>query len=240
VESEDGSGLEAPATGTVERVRASFHLLLEGHLNPWIFMPAWFAREGIVRDEEASKASATLTTSPSVLAFRTDDFSFLATAESVEIYSSNEGLEPILRDLLLNMFTLLRHTPLSTLTVSRSVHLAGESGPAFDVVTPYWPALLPIAPFEQVLSEPSVAGISVEGVSSDIADCEIALSLQPSQRSDASLFIECRYRFALSSDQASGAGALDDILKNRLSVTRSHSESVCGYFSQHLLGYQLT
>lgn len=229
---EGATGLQEP--GEPVRVRVGLHLLVDGHLNPLLFTPTWFLREGLLRKEEVEIARETQSADSSFLAFNTSDFSLVVSLDSLEVFSNNEGMEPVIRDLMLNVFTLLRHTPLSTVTISRSAHLADATEPAHS---PAWSRLLPFAPFEPILGKVAVADISIQGSAGPIPEnSRVTISIQPSKVQGATLFVECRYTYRLPSDeQASGADALRDLLRTAMEITKFHSDDAINHISQALL-----
>lgn len=231
---EPTEGAIDPRPPEYARIRSGLHLLVDGHLNPLIFVPEWFRREDLLRDEEVESAEASLSSSSSFVAFKTNEFSFVVSLNSLEIFSNSAGLEPVLRDLMLNIFTSLRHTPLTKLTVSRSAHLANVTDLA---IPPLWQCIMPMAPFEPLLGKPTVADISVKGFTGPVPEgAQVAISLQPSTVHDAGLFVECKYSYDLPSD--GGVGSTDnlpDILKNAMETTRDHSEATYARFSNLLL-----
>ena len=230
----ESAGAVEPHALTHTRVRTGLHLLVDGHLNPLIFVPEWFRREDLLREEEVDTAEATLSSSPSFLAFKTSDFSFVVSLNSLEIFSNRASLELVLRDLVLNIFTSLRHTPVTALTVSRSAHLAGLAN---STNPPLWPSILNISSFEPLLGQPTVVDISAKGSAGPTLEgAQVTISLQPSTVRDADLFIECKYSYDLPSDE--GVGSVDilpDILKSAIDTTKDHSEAIYSTFSSLLL-----
>ena len=163
--------LLSPLPNQFVRIQTGLHLLVDGHLNPFIFMPEWFHAEDLLRDEEVEEAKKSITKSvtsdSSFLAFKAGEFSFVVSRNSLEIFSNSEGLELPLRDLMLNIFSLLRHTPLTRLTISRSAHLASDRP---SPSAPYWSVLLPLAPFEPLLGKPTVVDISAKDVAGPVPE----------------------------------------------------------------------
>jgi hypothetical protein len=234
----DEGALQSGSAATV-RVRTGLHLLVDGHLNPLIFAPGWFGKEGLLRPEEVESAKASVSADSTFLAFRTSEFSFVVSLSSLEVFTNSEGHEPVLRDLMLNIFSLLRYTPLSALTISRSAHLAHASDPS---IVPKWSALMPTAPLEQALGKALIVDITAKGSEGPVPEqSEVTLSIQPSRVDGASLFIECKYSYALDSDEhIASAEMLNDRLKNVMETTRDHSESAFTHFSDLLLTTQAT
>lgn len=231
---ESTEGAVKPTPDEFVRVRTGLHLLVDGHLNPFIFVPEWFHTEDLLRDYEFDDAKKSLTSDSSFLAFKTGEFSFVASRNSLEIFSNSGHLELPLRDLMLNIFSLLRHTPLTRLTISRSAHLASAISPT---VSPHWPSLLPPSPFEPLLGKPTVVDISAQGSAGPVPEgSQVTISIQPSSIENAALFIECKYLYHLPSDEGTGStGIFRDILKNATETTRDHSETTYDLFSKLLL-----
>jgi hypothetical protein len=231
---ESTEGAVEPTPDEFLRVRVGLHLLVDGHLNPFIFVPEWFHKEDLLRDYEIDDAKKSLATDSSFLAFKTEDFSFVVSRNSLEIFSNSGHLELTLRDLMLNIFSLLRHTPLTRLTISRSAHLASAASPA---VSPHWPSLLPPSPFEPLLGKPTVVDVSAQGSAGPVPEgSQVAISIQPSSIENATLFIECKYSYNLLSDEDTGSATVfHDILKNAIEATRDHSETAYDTFSKLLL-----
>lgn len=233
-EVDQGAGTVQQDPAEPTRVRTGFHLLVDGHLNPLLFSPKWFHREGLLRKEEVETAEATQTTDPSFLAFNTNDFSLVVSLDSLEIFANSDSLEPVIRDLLLNAFTLVRHTPLSMLTISRSAHLASSVEPN---ASPAWSKLLPLAPFEQVLGKATIVDISAQGSAGPVPEnAQVTISVQPSKVQGAVLFIECRYAYGLTADDRnSSVDVLVDLLKSAMETTKYHSNNTFKQFSNLLL-----
>src|SRR4051794_39538926 len=109
----------APTDGNdsvqVERVQGGFHVVIDGHINPMILLPDWFKQEDLLRAEEVEAANQQLKAGPTFVAFNTSDLSFVASQQTLEVFSNNEGHVLVIRDLIQSVFTLLSHTPLKKL-----------------------------------------------------------------------------------------------------------------------------
>jgi len=230
------SDADRPALAGVERVRTGLHLVVDGHLNPMIFSPTWFQREGLMREEEVEYANERLKAEPSFVAFQTQHISLVVSQNNLELFSNNEGLELTIRDLLLNVFTLLRHTPLTTLTIARSAHIAFIRGGRDAGLKPNWPALACFDAFEDHLDSPELTDVSFRshgGFSGDSA--ETFISIQPSQVPNADVFVECRYSTGLDGDEEkTSVDVLHLRLKDEMMDTRRHSEATFDHFSDLL------
>jgi hypothetical protein len=215
-----------------DRVRGGLRLAVEGNLNPMIFVPSWFRREALLRDEEVEVAQRNLEADSFLVAFKTDDFSFVASTDRLELVSLNEGLHLVLRDLALNMFTLLRHTPLSELVVTRFVHLARD-GAAPDWSRLVGPHLLADGPLpDAALSELALEGTGPRGA-------RTVVSLRPSDISGSAVVVECTYAFPLEGGNEHNASTegLMDLLKNAWDDTKAHSDAASAHLAGLLLDF---
>jgi len=216
----------------VERVQGGFHVVIDGFFNPMILLPKWLGEQGLLRLKEVESANKTLTANPAFVAFNTSGLSFVCSPQTLEVFSNNEGHVLVIRDLIQSVFTLLSHTPLKTLTISRSGHFGVASPPGEEVVTPSWDPLLPRSVFAPVLRSPGLSDLAAKGPGIlPLPGSETVVSVQPSEISEASLFVECRYSGSLEDgDGRSGAVVLTDLLKDCLEQAERHSQTVFAHF----------
>lgn len=194
-----------------------------------IFVPTWFRREALLRDEEVEVAQGSLEADSFLVAFKTDDFSFVASTDRLELVSLNEGLHLVLRDLALNMFTLLRHTPVNELVVTRFVHLARDGS------APEWARLVRVDLLEDGLQDAALSEFALEG--SGPRGARVVISIRPSEISGAAILVECTYSFQLpgGNEQQASTDGLTDLLKNAWDDTRQHSEAASARLAGLLL-----
>jgi len=220
----------------VDRVQGGFHAVIDGYLNPMILLPSWFEREGLLRAEEVATANERLEAAPTFVAFNTGGLSFVASQQSLEVFSNNEGHVLIIRDLIESVFTLLSHTPLKKLTISRSGHFSAIALPGQSVVAPSWDTVMNRAAFAPILESPGLSDLAARGPGIlPLPETYTTVSVQPSENSDASLFVECQYAGSLEvGDGRSGAVVLTEMLKDCIERADQHSQVVFKHFGDLL------
>jgi hypothetical protein len=82
-----------------------------GNFNPAIFQPSWFARMGLISDEEANAASLYMI-HPQLSAFETESFTLQATSNMAEFIAEGKPFRDIVRDVAEGTFGVLSHTPI--------------------------------------------------------------------------------------------------------------------------------
>src|SRR5438552_6425805 len=87
-------------------------VVLAGSFNPRIFDPWWFAKEGLIQEDEAKNAETTVMTSTLAI-FSIGWVRVQAEAERVQMSATQPQYYDPIRDLVLGTFRILRHVPLS-------------------------------------------------------------------------------------------------------------------------------
>jgi hypothetical protein len=98
-------------------------IVLVGNLNPAIFTPAWFARQGILSAEQADAAEVNIV-HPQIAHFKMD---WLVVRVEPERFAADTAEAPYTRllDLVVRTFKeFLPHTPLGKLGINRTVHFS--------------------------------------------------------------------------------------------------------------------
>ena len=97
-------------------------IVVVGDMNPQIFHPLWFAREGLLTESEAEEAEVKLV-HPDIVAFSADWLEAQVTREKFIIKTKMEAYFEPLRDLAIGTFSLLAHTPLRAVGVNFDRHV---------------------------------------------------------------------------------------------------------------------
>lgn len=229
-------------TVPTQRVEVGLQIDIEGHINPSIFLPQWFGREGLLTDGEVNDASDSLDEDEGYVFFRTKDLALEATLERLRLYSVHEGLQLAYRDLALNIFALLRHTPLTSLRVIRFAHLAPAppvNQPVSTLVHPQlaWERMANLDPWAGLINESTVASVSVEGLGP--GDSHATVTVEPSHLENAVVFVACSYVYELTPRPEKNDGTSSDVLvaalKDEWEKVVTHSEQVFNYVGNTLL-----
>ena len=113
--------LESPRP-TVKILLDRSSIVLVGSFNPTIFQPAWFGHHQLLRDAEASDAKVEFI-NPQLSHFKTDWLEVQVTRDRFMVLNRNGGYEEPLLDLVISVFALLEHTPVTALGMNREVQL---------------------------------------------------------------------------------------------------------------------
>jgi len=104
-------------------------IVLLGRFNPSIFQPWWFAKNGIVGEQEADGAEIEII-HPEICKFQTEYF-LIQAERSRFMVSSIAGPLEMVKDFVLKTFTdFLNHTPVGILGINRVVHFDTGSNKA--------------------------------------------------------------------------------------------------------------
>src|SRR5688572_8331526 len=95
-------------------------IVLLGSFNPAIFHPEWFARHGLLREDEG-KADLDVV-SPPVASFSLDWLKVQVTGDRFIATAEDVGHSLPLRDLVIGTFTYLEHTPIRGVGLNRLMH----------------------------------------------------------------------------------------------------------------------
>ncbi len=215
---------------SLRRVEVALQLELLGKLNPSIFTPRWFASEHLLRLEEAS-AARDIVEEDDFVSFRTADFAIEVTRQRFVLFSRNQALDLTHRDLVVNLFLMLRHTPLQTLTITRLALLGPEAGDTGDLL---WERLLLTEPWAEVLTRPAPDRVTITGEGP--AGYPTELTAETSGRPDAPLLVRCTYDRVLTEagSEMESAEPLGSTLKNEWELLVDHSDRVISHIGDLL------
>jgi hypothetical protein len=236
----DPTGLTAASP--TQRIEVGLQIDIEGHINPGIFLPQWFGHEGLLADGEVAEASSSLDQDEGYVFFRTQDLALEATLERLRLYSVHEGLQIAYRDLALNIFALLRHTPLTSLRIIRFVHLASAppvSQPAGPLVQPSlaWERIANLDSWANLINGSTLASVSVKGIGP--SGSRVTVTVEPSHLENALIFTACSYGYNLTPrpdrEDSTSSDVLVATLKDEWEKVVAHSEQIFEYVGNVLL-----
>lgn len=151
-------------------------VVLVGRLNPAIFQPSWFLANGLLPKEEAEKAEVRII-SPQVTELGTDWFRLLVLPERFSAITLDTARQPALRDLVVETFKLLEHTPLQSMGINRAQHFRMESAEGWHKVGHF---LAPKEPWKDLLVEPGTCSVAVQGRLAVTAHSRLTVRVEPS------------------------------------------------------------
>jgi hypothetical protein len=184
---------------------AGVSVVLLGSFNPPIFHPSWFARQGLVRSEEAENAEIHLV-HPDLVSFTAGWLELQVTQSQFTAATVQDPHESV-RDLVVGTFSLLRFTPIDKMGINRDGHfrMASESewhSVGHRLVPPNnWP----------FLAEPGMASVTEQGVRSDGREGYIRVKVEPSIPVSPGVYIQVNDHYQWRT--AEGETALDSIIQ---------------------------
>ena len=153
-------------------------IVLVGRFNPAIFHPLWFAKQGLISDSEAETAEVQLL-HPEVASFSLDWLGVQVIKERFTAATADAAhLEP-LKDLVINTFSVLEHTPLTQMGMNREIHYRM---PSPEAVLQYGSLLVPLPRWKQVMLEPRHQSVRMAGKRPGAEDAVLRVTVEPSIR----------------------------------------------------------
>jgi hypothetical protein len=184
-------------------------IVLVGSFNPQIFQPAWFAAEGLIREEEAQAAKIELIHRQITL-FSLDWLHLRVTDEQFAATTTQSAFYEPLRDLVLGTFRLLRHTPIRMMGLNRDAHFRMSSEDAWHA---FGHRLAPKEPWAGILKEPGMRSLTMEGLRPDNLKGYIRVRVEPSVRVHPGVFVNINDHYqAKDIELARGCDEIVDIL----------------------------
>ncbi|HEY3393442.1 MAG TPA: hypothetical protein VGK58_12095, partial [Lacipirellulaceae bacterium] len=95
--------------------------VIVGSFNPAIFHPLWYAKNGLIPEDEANSASIEIVHNDATI-FTTEWFTQQVTKERFVVESRDPTKINTLRDLVINTFAILEHTPLTKFGINSMRH----------------------------------------------------------------------------------------------------------------------
>jgi hypothetical protein len=175
----------------------SMSVVALGSFNPAIFHPEWFARNELIRENEA-KTSEIKVISPEVTVLSTEWFTLQVTGERFSLESKDERKFLPLRDLVVSTFDLLEHTPIKAFGLNRSEHFKLESETAWHELGHHF---APKTSWENILDHPGMSNLTMEGTRSNSTAERIQITIKPS--TDFGVVISINEHYQHSNDDES-------------------------------------
>jgi hypothetical protein len=154
-------------------------IVLRGSFNPKIVQPAWLARQGLIREEEAEAATIQVMTHDVAIV----NFEWLEiniTEDRFSAVCKDPARHLPLRDLVASIFELLGHTPIRQLGINRQLHIPIEREEDWHRIGH---TLAPKDAWSGLLDEPiGMLSLTIEGQRAASAAKYIRAKVEPSKR----------------------------------------------------------
>jgi hypothetical protein len=189
-------------TTTLAPVMTALHLeldspniVLRGNFNPSILQPAWLGAHNLIRSEEAEKAKVEIIAEP-VSSFTVDWLQLQMTHDRFSATSDAANARP-LRDLVLGIFKLLEHTPLTSLGINRNMHFKMQSTDDWHTVGH---RLVPKEAWERFLTKPGMLSVAVRGKPKARPHAVLNVKVEPSARVPDGVYVSINEHYQESGD----------------------------------------
>ena len=189
----------------------SVNIVILGSLNPAIFQPSWLASNKLIKYSEAENVQLEIV-HPQIAKFSTEWFLLNVSAGRFQVATTQEPYYEPLRDLVIGIFSLLRHTPVTALGINQEFHYSIESEKKWHKIGD---SLAPKTPWESVLSTPRMLNIIMKGERSDDYKGYILAKIEPSPRETFGIFISVNDHYELPSDNSGNVDGAINILKEQ-------------------------
>lgn len=149
-----------------------------GSFNPRIFHPSWFAKQGLIQEEEAERAvNPEMVITADVAIFSIGWLRVQVQAERLEMATTQPPYYEALRDLIVGTFKVLRHTPIRMFGIHRMAHHRSADHEQWHTVGH---ALAPKQIWESVLHQPGLHSLVIQGKRDDGYVGAINVTVEPS------------------------------------------------------------
>lgn len=157
----------------------SHSLVVRGLLNPSIFQPYWFNKNGLLNDNQAEKAVVKVI-HPSISDFNIEWANIHVQREILSATTSADGSEGPLKDFIAGTFKLLSHTPVFGLGINREFHFVVQTK---DELNEIGHKLVPKKTlWSAIMSEPGTASVSVQGKHRENSSGILTVRIEPSKK----------------------------------------------------------
>jgi len=203
------------------------NIVLVGSFNPSIFQPAWFKANNLLRPQECDAAKIELI-HPEISSFSIDwlKISVFLNRFSVETADAHH-FEP-LRDLVLGIFGLLEHTPVSKMGLNRQMHFSMIS---LEKWHGFGHMLAPKELWKGIMEEPGLLSMTMQDRRKEPPGY-VRVKIEPSTKITPGIYMEVNNHYEFEGENA--LQKLMAILKNSWSEIISFSDKI----AEHLLGQE--
>lgn len=172
-------------------------IVVVGNMNPRIFHPFWFVKEGLIPESEAEAAKIEVI-HPDVAVFSTDWMDIQVTRERFIAKTSMEAFFEPLRDFTIGVFDLLGHTPISALGVNFELHVSLRK----EKIEELSDQIVPDKFWKERNIDPQLNQFSmrIDKPKGAFFERYIVLKIQPSKLLESGLFLDFNNHFQFSSN----------------------------------------
>ncbi|NKC16743.1 MAG: hypothetical protein GKR94_32480 [Gammaproteobacteria bacterium] len=199
-------------------------VVLLGDFNPKIFQPSWFGAQGLIRPTEAETAEVKII-HPDVVEFSLEWVQVQVTRERFSADTRQDAFFEVLRDLVLGTFDLLSHTPVRRMGINVQMHFRM---PSEDAWHSFGHKIAPKDLWTELLDNPGLANLTMQGGRPDEYDGHIQVQVQPSrQLSPHGIHLAVNDDYMLKGkDSTTGSKGMMEVLQNSWVQSLERSRSI--------------
>jgi hypothetical protein len=194
--------------------------VLIGAFNPTIYQPAWFAKNGLIREEESNNAKVQVV-HPEITTITIGSITIQIQTERVIASTMNAAEFEVLRDLIVGTFKTLPHTPINMLGINYDSHFKLSSEDAWHALGH---RLAPKEPWANILDKPGMRSLTMESPRPNDMKGFIRVKVEPSTRLKFAAYININDHYQIHDHKPeNGCEAIIEILSSSWndSLTRS-------------------
>jgi hypothetical protein len=190
-----------------------------GFFNPKIFQPAWFAHQGLIREQEAEGAKLEIVHQEAVI-FKTEWFHFEVFQERAMFLTTQSQFFEPLRDLALGTFRILQHTPLTKMGINREMHFSCTE----EARNALAEKIAPREPWKQIGVDTKLATMTTLAKRPDDYKGAIFIKVEASQRAIPGIFVSINDHYEVANEkEAEGANEILSMLEAAWKQSTSRS-----------------
>lgn len=183
-------------------------VVVVGSFNPAIFHPEWFLRHDLIAEEDAKEATVKLV-SNEISEVYLCGLRLVCVSNRFSLGTSNISQSARLQDLLLNIFTLLPHLPVTACGINPGAHYALSD-------TGYWHKIgHTLAPkdliWNELFEKPGMQSLIIKALQGGDFPGEMNVTVEPSAKFSQGIFIKANRHFSILSE-AIHSGAAERIV----------------------------
>jgi hypothetical protein len=170
------------------------NIVLRGQFNPAIFHPAWLSAQNLIRQQEADAANIQII-HPDATIFDVEWLQLRVTQDRFQATTVQEAYYEVLRDLVIGVFSILNHTPLSMMGINWNFHYALGSEKVWHAVGD---RLAPKQDWQALLKHPGMRSLTIQGERPDELPGYIRVKVEPSPQIQFGLYVDINDHYELS------------------------------------------
>ena len=171
-------------------------IVLVGRFNPAIFQPRWLAAHSLIRPEEADNAKIGII-HPDIASFTAGWLRIAVEAEKFIAATQDPAHYPPLRDLVVGVFSILEHTPVTKLGLNQQMHFPADT---LDDMHACGDRLAPKQSWVEVVGEPGLRSIEILGKLPESGAEHISVTVEPSVRERPGVYVATNEQYDLGAE----------------------------------------